>query len=372
MSKQIIAIGKDKIITALVTPGNKDPVRTTGEYGWSQATLDMVFLEIAKKSDSKHYRILITDELSYVVRLAIPLSTKPEEEREVIFPLLQEKIPENLTNSQWDYKEVGVTKEDGQEKKKDVVAFALVNGMLPLLTNASFKAGFVIEAIEPETISKIRSANPLVGLALKDDISGEDKNVLNLKPEGSSTNNIGNPVQDSPNLDPDPVHGNKKRLKLLLWLVPISLVAIGLWIFRNNLPFRVETDFKYPLTTLTVTPGVSSVTPTVSVSPSGISNTPLDKGAIKIQVQNGSGLKGEADNVKTLLEKSGFTSIITDNADSYEYTDTQVILKEGTQFEVFSQIRQVLTDNYSVIESKSKLPDTSQYDVTIIVGKIKK
>lgn len=85
-----------------------------------------------------------------------------------------------------------------------------------------------------------------------------------------------------------------------------------------------------------------------------------------VEVLNGSGVAGEAGAVKDLLEKEGFSEISADNADSYDYTDTEVRIKKDIPKKVFDLIKEKLS-NYSVVQ-KEDLSEDNKYDIQIIIG----
>ena len=90
---------------------------------------------------------------------------------------------------------------------------------------------------------------------------------------------------------------------------------------------------------------------------------------LKVLILNGSGIKGEAGKVEELVKKAGFEKTETGNADSYNYQDTSVFLKEGLPDSVYEKISQSLA-SYSL--KKESLEKNSAYDIKIIVGKTKK
>ena len=88
----------------------------------------------------------------------------------------------------------------------------------------------------------------------------------------------------------------------------------------------------------------------------------------KIEVQNGSGIAGEAGIVSEILEAEGFSEIETANADSYEYKQTEVKLKEETSEKVYEVVERALNSDYSIVKSDEVLSSDSDFDVIIIVG----
>jgi len=91
---------------------------------------------------------------------------------------------------------------------------------------------------------------------------------------------------------------------------------------------------------------------------------------LKVQVLNGSGKVGEAGVVKQALVQAGFASsnISTGNADSYDFEDIEVSVKEGSPKGVFDKIKEALGDNYELTQTDN-LADDSDYDVVVTVGK---
>lgn len=86
-----------------------------------------------------------------------------------------------------------------------------------------------------------------------------------------------------------------------------------------------------------------------------------------LQIQNGSGTPGEAGKVQKILETEGFEDIEATNADSYDYKNTQVLVKEDVPNQVYQAIDQALNDQYT--PEKLPLKASSDYDVVVIVGK---
>lgn len=115
------------------------------------------------------------------------------------------------------------------------------------------------------------------------------------------------------------------------------------------------------------TPAQVSVKPTSTPMPT-LTPTPAEISLLdyKIQILNGSGTPGEAGVVRDLLEKEGAKDIATDNADSYDYTKTEIQLKKEVKEEVFAKLKEVLVD-YTVVKGKI-LPESSTYDIVITLG----
>ncbi len=89
----------------------------------------------------------------------------------------------------------------------------------------------------------------------------------------------------------------------------------------------------------------------------------------KIKILNGSGIKGEAGKVQTLVEEAGFTVLSTGNAATYDYTKTQITIKTGIDPDFISTLVATLSKNYQLETTKTVSSQTN--DVTVIVGNLK-
>lgn len=108
-------------------------------------------------------------------------------------------------------------------------------------------------------------------------------------------------------------------------------------------------------------------TPTVAVTPTP-TLPPIVKKDIKIKVLNGSGVTGAAKTLKTSLEEKGYTVPTATNADSSSYEKTQIRVKAGKEY-LIQLLTTELKGTYTVGESKSDLPKTSNVDAEITIGK---
>lgn len=153
-------------------------------------------------------------------------------------------------------------------------------------------------------------------------------------------------------------------------LVAIVIVLIvgaivgGVFYYKKGVTNPKTDDKPQPLP-VTVVPTTTEASPTTTQQEVALKD-------LKVQVLNGSGKVGEAGVVKTALTKAGFTAgnITTGNASSYNFTDTEVSLKEGISDSVFNDIKKALGENYSVVQ-KDNLGASASFDVVITVGKAK-
>jgi len=162
-----------------------------------------------------------------------------------------------------------------------------------------------------------------------------------------------------------------KPERLPFWVLFIAFV-IGLSIGAGLIGgiFYYRSKVSKTNKTVTIKPTSTPLsTPKITVE-ENIPEKKIDLSKYKIQVLNGSGIKGIASKTSDLLEEAGFKDIDTENADSYSYTKTEVSLKSSVKPDVFKSIEETLT-NYTV-EKSDDLKDTSDYDIVITVGQLKK
>lgn len=88
---------------------------------------------------------------------------------------------------------------------------------------------------------------------------------------------------------------------------------------------------------------------------------------ISVSVQNGSGVQGAAGEVASALRSAGFTISSTTNADSTDYTDVTITIK-NSQRNSLNDIEEALSQNYVIGSTSTDLPESTSYDVLVIVG----
>ena len=86
----------------------------------------------------------------------------------------------------------------------------------------------------------------------------------------------------------------------------------------------------------------------------------------KIQVLNGSGVAGLAGKAKDKLEALGYPEVTVGNADSKDYTETEVAIKKAKSGFV-ADIKKDLSD-YTLSQDSGTVTGDSEFDVEIILG----
>jgi hypothetical protein len=161
--------------------------------------------------------------------------------------------------------------------------------------------------------------------------------------------------------------GNKKGFKIvLIILLLLSFFAIlvgGFLYYQKNISNKEEGTEANPTPTVEVK---ISPTETPATDSGKISEVKLSN--LNVQILNGSGIPGQAGEVKELISSLNFKKIDTGNADNYDYADTEVSIKDSVPSSVYDQIKTKLESIYTVVESKDAVSTTSSYDVIINVG----
>lgn len=91
-----------------------------------------------------------------------------------------------------------------------------------------------------------------------------------------------------------------------------------------------------------------------------------DKSAFNITVLNGSGIAGEAANVQELLEGEGFSVNDIGNAETADYTNTQILYSEDVNEQFLDELEAAL-ETRGPVEMEEADSDQTE-DVVVIVG----
>lgn len=153
---------------------------------------------------------------------------------------------------------------------------------------------------------------------------------------------------------------NLKLLLLIVGVAALSGIIVGGIIYFNSRVSKappVKEAIKAPTPTPEA-PKEEEVAPEEEINLADYS----------VRVLNGSGIPGEAGSVKETLTDTGFEDVDTGNADSYDYEQTEVSLKEGTPEAVYTKIEEALGGTYDVTKSEAPLAEDSEYDVAVVVG----
>ena len=150
-----------------------------------------------------------------------------------------------------------------------------------------------------------------------------------------------------------------KRMSTIFWVgFPVFLITIaaagGIAIYRYG-----DRLGKSEIIDVTASPVPPSPEPTLQPE--------LNRENLKIQILNGRGIPGAANEAKKDLEALGYTDIETGNADSYAYQNTEVATtKDKTDY--LELLIKDLSDRYEATKSTQTLEDENDFDAVIVVG----
>jgi hypothetical protein len=94
----------------------------------------------------------------------------------------------------------------------------------------------------------------------------------------------------------------------------------------------------------------------------------LKREDLKLQVLNGRGVAGTAGEAKDYLEGLGYQVIKVDNADTFDYEETEISIKKDK--ESYSDLlKEDLAKKYILSKEIKVLEEGSEFDAVIIIGK---
>jgi len=94
--------------------------------------------------------------------------------------------------------------------------------------------------------------------------------------------------------------------------------------------------------------------------------SPVAKAEVTIQIQNGTGITGEASYLQGILKSLGYSDIKTGNAATQDATTTSITFKSSLSQAVVDEITTKLKTLYDKVETKTSSSTT--YDVVIVTG----
>jgi len=169
------------------------------------------------------------------------------------------------------------------------------------------------------------------------------------------------PHQDPTAFDARPLHRqpliSPKMLFIAFAILILVVSALGAVLYLRNRASNPPTEL--PIAT-TQTPQ-----PTTTPQPTP-TTTPINLADYSVEILNGSGISGEATRVKNLLETATFETFSIGNASSYDYTNTEVSMKQDVPEVVFASLQDALTE-YSLITA-DVLDATDTVDIRIVIG----
>ena len=147
-------------------------------------------------------------------------------------------------------------------------------------------------------------------------------------------------------------------LKIIIGVLIVGIIAVGGFMYYQSVQEKLANP---PADTqVAVSDKEEKPTPTPEKS--------MKPGDYSIQVQNGSGIVGQAGVVQELLEENEYKVESTDNADNYDYEETVIQAKKDVSEAWLGDIKKVLKKKYDVTTKVEELSEDADTDVVIIVG----
>jgi hypothetical protein len=163
------------------------------------------------------------------------------------------------------------------------------------------------------------------------------------------------------------VHKQRQTKGILLWAITMIAIALGVGGGLVLFTTRSNESAQNPAPAIAQTSPTPSPTATIQQTPTPTMPA-LKRSEIRIQVLNGGGVAGAGSRMKNFLEEKGYRVVETKNADVYSYESTEIIVK-STKADALSLLSTDLKTEYEVGKTASNLPESSTYDVRVIVGK---
>jgi len=164
-----------------------------------------------------------------------------------------------------------------------------------------------------------------------------------------------------------PTVGEPKKsggAKTLLIVGVLILVGILGFVIYKSASKKSEETLGEP------TPFENLITPSqgVTVSTPAASTAPIasDKTKVKIQIQNGTGITGEAAYLQTLLKGLGYTNIAVSNSAQQNLTAAQVSFSSTLSSSIVTELTIKLNSIYQNVTTSTSASTT--YDVVVTTG----
>lgn len=316
----VILLSRDSLKFGLVVLGRKPKIGDVFSTDWSESNLTEIFKKIKEQAKKDSARVVFEDEICTVIDKVV----MPEKE------------------------------------------------LLTKISTALNEAGISLQTAEASLLSSTRNANPMIGIALKEDIE-EGKKILPEVVEITPKQDL--PAGETGEKAPVAAEAHRKMQEsaagekplmeevkpkpkvavlVLIFIVIGALVSGGLIVYRRSMEANLSGKAA----------GDLSPTPQVTAVP-----TPeINKEDLKIEILNGGGRSGEAKKLATYLEGLGYKIQKTGNAGSFDNETTKISLKDSKKG-ILNQLKKDLSTSYQVDEEVSSLDEASEFDVIVVIGK---
>jgi hypothetical protein len=154
--------------------------------------------------------------------------------------------------------------------------------------------------------------------------------------------------------------GGAKTLLIVGVLILVGILGFVIYKSASN-KSQENLGQPTPFENLNTSSPNETSTPVVSATPATV-----DKTKVKIQVQNGTGITGEASYLQTLLKGLGYTNVAVGNSAQQNLTATQVSFASTLSSDVVAEITAKLNSVYQSVTTTT--PASTAFDVVITTG----
>lgn len=145
------------------------------------------------------------------------------------------------------------------------------------------------------------------------------------------------------------------------------IIFIALLILGGAGIFYFTSSANKPIATPTPSFGVVPIETVATVMPTSTATpAPVKRDEVTIEIQNGTGIPGEAKLLSDKLKALGYTEITAGNADTTDYTETTVTFLKTLSQTAQDEIKKELDGFYKSVNVKTS--STQKSDVIVITG----
>lgn len=146
---------------------------------------------------------------------------------------------------------------------------------------------------------------------------------------------------------------------VIIFIALLILGGAGIFFFTNNANKPIPT----PTPSFGVVPIENKATSTPIATATSV---PIKKDSITIEIQNGTGITGEAKLLQDKLKSLGYSEITVGNADSTDNTETTVTFKKTLAQSAQDELKKEMESFYKTVNIKTS--STQKTDVVVITG----
>lgn len=159
-------------------------------------------------------------------------------------------------------------------------------------------------------------------------------------------------------------NGGAKTLLIIGILVLVGILGYVIYKSASGKNEQGNLEESLPYNNLATPSSEETVAPTSTPAASPAAS--VDKEKLKVQVQNGTGITGEAAYLQNILKELGFTNVTVGNATSQDNEDTQVSFSSTVPASVVTEVTNKLNATYKTVTKVSTTG--TAYDIVVITG----